>query len=79
MVTWSFLGSRDHDIIRGCTVLFRLLYPIACAVFGWLRLLARSASAKDVKILILRHELAVLRRQGTGLVPNGRTERSCLP
>jgi putative transposase len=33
-------------------------------VFGWLRLLARSAAAKDVEILILRHELAVLRRQG---------------
>ena len=33
--------------------------------FGWLGLLARSAAAKNVEILILRHEIAVLRRQVT--------------
>jgi len=32
-------------------------------VFGWLVLLARSDAAKDAKILILRHEVAVSRRQ----------------
>ena len=41
-------------------MLFRLLYLIVCAVFGWLRLLARSAEAKNIEILILRHEVAVL-------------------
>jgi putative transposase len=32
-------------------------------VFDWLRLLDRSTAAKDIEILILRHEVTVLRRQ----------------
>jgi len=34
-------------------------------LFGWLALLARSGTSKDVEILILRYEVAVLRRQVT--------------
>ena len=36
---------------------------ICVTVFGWLGLLARSTAAKDIEILILRHEVTVLRRQ----------------
>ena len=32
-------------------------------LFGWLALLARSDASKDVEILVLRHEVAVLRRR----------------
>jgi len=41
----------------------RLLYLIALRMFAWIALLARSQASKDVEILALRHQLAVLRRQ----------------
>jgi len=31
-------------------------------LFGWLALLARDDTSKDVEILVLRHEVPVLRR-----------------
>jgi len=33
-----------------------------CRILAWLVLLARSSAAKDAEILVLRHEVAVLRR-----------------
>ncbi len=50
-------------------MLFRLLYLITIRLFGWLALLASSTAAKNVEILILRHEVAVLR---------GQVKRPCL-
>ena len=40
-----------------------LIYLVFCRITGWLALLARTSAAKDVEILVLRHENAVLRRQ----------------
>ena len=44
-------------------MLFRLVYLAVSRVFAWLALLARSDASKDLEILVLRHEIAVLRRQ----------------
>jgi hypothetical protein len=43
-------------------VLVRLIYRSLTALLSWLALSARSSASKNAEILILRHEVAVLRR-----------------
>jgi putative transposase len=51
-------------------VLSKLAYQMLCRTIQLLVLLARGDAAKDLEILVLRHQLAVLRRQ----VPRPRLE-----
>lgn len=42
---------------------FHLVNLVIIRVFGWLLLLGRSQASKDAEIMVLRHEITVLRRQ----------------
>ena len=53
-------------------VLPKLAYVALCRSIQLLVLLARGDAAKDLELLVLRHQLAVLRRQS----PRPRLERS---
>jgi putative transposase len=47
---------------RGLVTL-RMLYLMFVHLASWMALLARSAASKDAELLVLRQEVAVLRRQ----------------
>src|ERR1022692_1829236 len=44
-------------------VLFSIVYVLAQRLFGLIALRGRGEEGKDVELLVLRHEVAVLRRQ----------------
>jgi transposase len=44
-------------------VAFRLIYLICTKLLGWTLLRIRSDTTKDIEILVLRHQLAVLQRR----------------
>jgi hypothetical protein len=57
-VSWLFVDS-GQDL----AVVIRMLYLAMVQVFGWLAWLARGDVTKTVELLVLRYEVAVLRRQ----------------
>ena len=44
------------------SVSLRLLYLIFDRFLDWLLLLSRTPASKDIELLVLRHEVAILRR-----------------
>ncbi|WP_198940506.1 hypothetical protein [Micromonospora sp. CB01531] len=65
--------SRELASHRTAVIAFmaaRLLYLIMVRVFDWLALLAGSDAAKTAELLMLRHEVAVLRRRAGHLRPS---------
>jgi putative transposase len=44
-------------------VIWSLLYLVLCRIFQLLVMLGRGDRAKEIEILALRHQVAVLRRQ----------------
>ena len=58
---WWPLGWQDRVLVT-----VRILYLIFIGLAAWMVLLARSSASEDAELLVLRHGVAVLRRQHPG-------------
>jgi len=66
-------GSVGAPVLGGCPVLVSFVYLVACRVFALVLLLARGDRSKELELLVLRHELSILRRHAA---PAADRERS---
>jgi hypothetical protein len=49
-------------------VALKLIYLMFAKLLGWIALHVRSDTTKDTEILVLRHQLAVLKRRARALI-----------
>jgi putative transposase len=56
-------GWRRRSRLWRLPVLVSFVYLVACRLFALVLLLARSDGSKELELLVLRHELSILRRQ----------------
>jgi hypothetical protein len=59
-------GSVGARVLGGCPVLVPFVYLVACRLFALVLLLARGDRSKELELLVLRHELSILRRRRGG-------------
>lgn len=59
----AFAGSVGLPVLMEVLLVVSLVYVLACRLFELVVLLARGERSKELEILVLRHELSILRRQ----------------
>src|SRR5919197_3287103 len=60
---WSAASALSPSSREGSCLLWSFLYLVVRNLFALVWLLARPRRSKELEILLLRHELAILRRQ----------------
>ena len=56
-------AENCRDLRRSAFVTLNLICLVARCLLSWLRLSRRDTASKNVEILVLRHQLAVVQRQ----------------